>query len=51
VRYETEKGIAAKRIADVDLDLVSLGGEAKIKRSEIGSVTDPQKTHPPISRG
>ena len=51
VGYQTEQGIPAKRIADVDFDIVSLRGEPKIERSEIGGVTDPQKPHLPISLG
>ena len=41
--YETGQRPAAKRVADMDFDFVTVFGEAKIKRCEIGGVTDPRK--------
>ena len=39
--YETGQRAAAKRIANIDFDFVTVFGKAKIERCEIGGVTDP----------
>jgi hypothetical protein len=39
--YETGQRTAAKRIANVDFNFVTVFGKAKIERGEIGGITDP----------
>jgi hypothetical protein len=42
---ESGKRVLTQRMSDEDLDLVTILGQAEIKRCEIGAVTDPEEAH------
>ena len=51
VGYETAESVAAKLVVYVDFDVMSVCGKTKIKRPEVGGVTDPATLRPLYAKG